>query len=216
MGKLYFVNGSPRGNNSASMFFIEELTKLIQLENVEVNNCTINNKVNYEELASSDILVITFPLYVDSLPSTVVEFLVNLEEQAKIIKKSVKVYGVVNCGFFEGIQNRYALKILEHFCKKVGYEWRFGVGIGAGEFMRGTKDIIPFNSEMKKDAYNAFLEVSEDIVSNSNKSKDNFFISPKIPREMFFSEGQKNWVEAAKSMSVSEEKLYDKPFIGSV
>jgi hypothetical protein len=216
MEKLYFVNGSPRGNNSASKFFIDELSKLIQNADVEINHCVINNKVNYEELANSDTLIITFPLYVDSLPSTVIEFLVNLEEQAKITKKSVRVYGVVNCGFFEGKQNRHALKILEHFCKKAGYDWRFGVGIGAGEFMRGTKDIIPFNSEIKKDAFNAFLEISEDIINDSKGLKENFFISPKLPREMFFSEGQKNWVEAAKSMSVSEEKLYAKPFIESV
>lgn len=212
MAKLYFINGSPRGNTSASKLFIDELSAIIQSSNLEIKQTSLNNKIDYEDIGSSDILIIIFPLYVDSLPSTVVEFLVNLEQYAKDSKKLTRVYGVVNCGFFEAIQTKYALNIVENFCIKAGYEWRFGVGVGAGEFMRNTKTAIPLKSDVKKELYNAFIEIKNDINNGFKETKENRFISPNIPKSLFISEGSAGWTEAAKSMSISEDQLYSKPF----
>lgn len=213
MRKLCFVNGSPRGNNSSSNNFINELCKIVQNDNHEINHISLNNEVNYSDVDNSDIIVIAFPLYVDTLPSTVIEFLVNLEKYAKDSKNSPRVYSVVNCGFFEGIQNKHAIQIIKNFCDKTGYKWRFGVGIGAGEFMKHTKTSIPLNSEIKHDIYEAFMEIKNDINITSEDIKDNFFLSPKIPKSSFISTGSTHWIEAAKNMSVSEEQLYSRPFL---
>ncbi|MFL0198633.1 flavodoxin [Clostridium sp. WILCCON 0269] len=216
MKKLYFVNGSPKVNNSVSEALIDNLYAMILNDNIEVNRASLNNRVNYEDITNSDILVIASPLYVDLLPSTVIEFLMNLEQQTKNMKKLIRVYAVVNCGFFEGIQNRHALRILENFCTKVGYEWRFGVGVGAGEFMKNTKSIIPFNSEIKKDAYNAFMEIKKDIDNDFKYNKENIFTSPRISKDIFISNGNVYWIEAAERMSISKEQLYAKTLLENV
>lgn len=215
MKKLSFINGSPRGNNSASQYFIDELLKIIDNNNFQINQIKLNDTVNYEDAAASDILIFAFPLYVDSLPSPVIEFLVNLELYAKNGKKSTKVYAVVNSGFFEGIQNRHAIKIINNFCDKVGYNWRFGVGVGAGEFMRGTKENIPIKSKVKLATYKGLLEINNDIMSNAEVVKNDIFVSPKFPRLLYFLAGNRGWVKDAKSRSISKKQLYSRLFIES-
>jgi hypothetical protein len=49
------------------------------------------------------------------------------------------VYVIVNNGFIEGMQNKNVLNIMRHFTDTLGYNWRFGIGIGGGEFLRETQ-----------------------------------------------------------------------------
>lgn len=211
MTKISFINGSPRGKNSASKTLIDELCKITSATVKETNHFSLNDRLDYEKIVASDAIVIAFPLYVDTLPSSVIEFLETLESFAKNTTKQTKVYAIVNCGFFEGIQTKNAIALLENFCLKTGFLWRFGVGIGAGEFMQSTKDIIPINSDIKLDVYNAFIEISDDIINNKLESKENLFISPKFPKSDFMSSADSSWVEAAKTFSVSKEQLYSTP-----
>ena len=42
------------------------------------------------------------------------------------------IYGIVNCGFYEGVQAEYAINVLQNRCAKSGFTWGAGVGIGGG------------------------------------------------------------------------------------
>ena len=42
------------------------------------------------------------------------------------------IYGIVNCGFYEGVQAEYAIDVLQNWCVKTGFTWGAGVGIGGG------------------------------------------------------------------------------------
>ncbi|MBK1809812.1 hypothetical protein JHL18_04045 [Clostridium sp. YIM B02505] len=216
MAKICFINGSPRGKNSASMTFIDELCKITSDTINEIKHFSLNGQLVYEEVATSDAIVIAFPLYVDTLPSSVIEFLEALHPFAKNSTKETKIYAIVNCGFFEGIQTKNAIALIENFCLKTGLIWRFGVGIGAGEFMKSTKDIIPLNSDIKREVYNAFIGISKDILSNKHEAKENFFISPNFPKSEFISEADNSWIEFAKTFSVSKEQLYSTPLKNSL
>ncbi|GFP74514.1 flavodoxin [Clostridium fungisolvens] len=215
MAKICFINGSPKGNNSASKNFIDELYKITSNNIEEINHISLNDKLDYEVIADSDAIVLAFPLYIDTLPSSVIEFLETLEPLAKNSTKHPKVYTIVNCGFFEGIQTKNAIALLENFCLKTGFIWRFGVGIGAGEFMKLTKDIIPINSDIKREIYTAFIALSEDIVNNKQDSKENLFISPNFPKSKFISFANNSWVDFANTFLVSKEQLYSTPLKNS-
>ncbi|GKU27046.1 flavodoxin [Clostridium folliculivorans] len=211
MAKICFINGSPRGKNSASKTFIDELCKITSNTIKETNYFSLNDQLDYGKVVDSDAIVIAFPLYVDTLPSSVIEFLEALELFSKNITKQPKIYAIVNCGFFEGIQTKNAMALFENFCLKTGFIWRFGVGIGAGEFMKLTKDIIPINSDIKREVYNAFIELNEDIVNNKHDFKESLFISPNFPKSEFIASADNGWVEFAKTFSVSKEQLYSTP-----
>lgn len=152
-------------------------------------------------------------MYVDSLPSTVIKFLCDFEEYARKSRKRSTVYAVVNCGFYEGIQNKHAIQIIKNFCEKVKYSWRFGVGIGAGEFLRETKEVIPINSKVKLNIYESLQEIKKDIESSNEEVKQSIFVSPRFPKFMYIFAGNRGWIKSAKIKAISKKQLYAKPFV---
>ncbi|UZW15161.1 flavodoxin [Clostridium pasteurianum] len=220
MGKVYIINGSPKiKKDNNSQYFIDEFLKLLEDTNLQMEQ-TIISRGYYEDiypkLMESDIIIFTAPLYVDSIPSHLLSFMIGLERYIKQSRASedisTKVYAIFNCGFFEGYQNRIALDIMRNFCHKVGFTWRFGIGIGAGEFMGPSKN-IPLKSKVKEDTFNALLELKKDIVNNSLDIKNNIYTSPKMPRFIFQLAGNIGWIKQAKSNRVSIRGIYAKPYV---
>lgn len=216
MKKICFINGSPRENNSASQYFIDELLGIIDDNSYEINQLKVNKEVDYEKIVNVDVLIIVFPLYVDSLPSTMIAFLENLENYAKTSENSPRVYTIINCGFFEGIQTINAVQIIKNFCHKVGYKWRLGVGLGAGEFLKETKEIIPLNGKIKAEIYQAFLEIKNDIHNSLEDEVENIFLSPDFPKDDFVSSAEQHWFNIANTKAVSKNQIYAKPFVEKV
>ena len=76
MQRIGLVNGSPRGEKSASYYFCEEISKMLNPNLVVVEiimALNYGNKVSreaiFESLAQLDTLIFVFPLYIDSIPS---------------------------------------------------------------------------------------------------------------------------------------------------
>lgn len=225
MKKVYLINGSPRGKNSASQYFINEVCKLLNEEKVETEKRSIvdfRKSIDiediYTEAINSDNIIFTFPLYADSLPSTVIEFLVEFENFIKSKENFMdgrrlpRVYAIVNCGFFESEQNKYAIQIIKNFCDKVHFTWRFGIGVGAGEFMRETQNNIPLNSNLKQNIYSALQSMKEDIENNVEISKNNIFESPKFPKSLYKFMGNRGWIKMGKLNKITKKGLYAKPY----
>jgi multimeric flavodoxin WrbA len=208
---LCIINGSPRKGQGTSSYLISELTKLFN-NNVKTKEYYISNFIKdknlLEEIISYDKIIFVSPLYADCFPSTMLEFMAIFEDFIKE-KDNIKIdmYCLVNCGFLEGTQNKIALNIMKIYCKKLNFNWRFGVGIGGGEFMKGSKD-MPLNSRMKKPVYNAFLALKEDIENNFLGAVDNIFTSPKIPRFIFKFAANIGWKSMAKKNNLKAKDLH--------
>lgn len=219
MNKIYIINGSPKSNkDNNSQYFIDELSHLLNKDNTEIKQSSsirCSSEDIYPLLMESETIIFAAPLYVDSLPSSLLNFIVGLEKYIKQVEpsnnSSPRVYAIFNCGFFEGHQNRIALDIMKNFCNKVGFTWRFGIGIGAGEFMGRSKD-MPLRSKVKEDTYNALIELKNDIESNNSILKNNIFTSPKIPRFMFHISGNISWIKHAKVNKLRIRDIYAKPY----
>lgn len=217
MNKIYIVNGSPKVNNTSnSQYFIDELSNLLDKNSFEIkqaNSIKYSKEEVYPELIKSNTVVFVAPLYIDSLHASLLDFLEGLEEyinENNISKTSLpRVYAIFNCGFFEGHQNRIALNIIKNFCTRVGLTWRFGIGIGAGEFMGGNKN-MPLNSKIKIDTYKAFIEIKKDLEDNSQNLRSNIFTSPKMPRFLFKLVGGIGWIMQSKANKVGIKNIYAK------
>lgn len=99
-----------------------------------------------KNLQTADAWVISCPLYVDGVPGHLLSCLAELEKynqenaagknatekNALSAQPGIYVYGIVNCGFYEGIQAETALEILENWCAKAGLIWGGGIGVGGG------------------------------------------------------------------------------------
>ena len=104
-------------------------------ENAEIvdfgfHSPTISKEV-VEELEKTEAWVFLCPLYVDSIPGHLLSCLIQLEE-AHIHNPELHIYGIVNCGFYEGIQAEFALKLLQNWCLKTDFIWGGGIGVGGG------------------------------------------------------------------------------------
>jgi len=221
--KVCFVNGSPRESGSTSAYFIGEIQKLIKSCDIETQDVyTIKDlklgKVveGFEKIINADRVVFVFPLYVDSISSNFLDYLWRLENYIKENKidkdKLPNLYAVINCGFVEGIQNKNAVKIIHNFSKKAGFDFKFAIGIGGGEFVKGTKDRIPIDSEVKKDIYLALCKLKDSIESSREDDEKIVFVSPKVSKSQFILKANNSWVKKAKENNMTEEDLLKKVY----
>jgi hypothetical protein len=87
----------------------------------------------------SDLLILAFPLYVDSPPYLVAAALERIaaHRQTQPAPKPPSFLVIVNCGFPEAHHNRTALAICEQFAVAAGLRWAGGLALGAGGAISG-------------------------------------------------------------------------------
>ena len=205
--KIMMIDGSPKVSKSNSEYFLNILSDFI--ESKDIVKYKLSKKVDYEdiikEINTIDTLVFAFPLYVDSLPSHVLEFLIMLEENFKDNLKGVTVYVIANCGFYEGKQNKIALNIMKCWCKKMNIKWAQGIGIGAGEMMGGLRN-VPMGKGPNTNLGLALDNLAKNI--NENKSGDDIFTTPSMfPRFAFRLAANRFWISKANRNGLKKRDL---------
>ena len=142
---LLIVQASPKKKGGTSRF-LARLLRLF-LSGVRKKTVSLGARQDFQSvlklLPSVDAVCISAPLYVDGLPSHVVEFLSAAEEYCKSHHCRFKLYAVCNNGFVEGKQNLPALRMLQAWCEKTGVSWGGGIGIGGGVMLRVLGIVYP-------------------------------------------------------------------------
>ena len=205
--KIMIINGSPKPKNSNSNYFLDLIKE--QLKNIDIIEYSVIKTDNYDQIISdiSEIQAIVFalPLYVDSMPSHVIRFLSYVEENYKSQVSKVKVYMISNCGFYEGKQNHISIKILKCWCKRMGFEWGQGIGIGSGEMMGSLKN-MPITQGPNKSLGLAINELANNILKND--SGDEIFTTPSyFPRVAFRFASNNFWIKGAKMNGLKKKDL---------
>lgn len=133
--KILILNGSPKKKGSTSEL-LGRMAGLL-LTGCEVRYASLCIKSKYPEIMGQlkeiDALLLAAPLYVDGIPSHVLEFLQQAEEFCVKNGCHFLVYAISNNGFIEGSHNRSHLRMYECWCRRTGLIWGGGVGIGGGE-----------------------------------------------------------------------------------
>jgi multimeric flavodoxin WrbA len=208
--KIALINGSPKIKDSASEGILQDLKTFLQVDNNIISEyCFRKSQLgtkDIEQLIENEVLVFAFPLYVDGIPSHLLNCLVQLEScfsQQK--EKEVKVYVLVNCGFHEGKQNELAIEIMENWCKKSGLKWGQGVGIGAGGMIGSLKN-VPIGKGPKKNLGNAFNKLSSNILKGT--SEENLFITANFPRILYKLAAEMGWRQSVKANGLKRKDLF--------
>ena len=117
---LLILNASPKKKGGASRFF-SRLFRLF-LPGIRKKEVSLSTRQDFQKVMElfpgMDVVCLFVPLYVDGLPSHVVEFLMQAEEYCKNHSCRFRLYALSNNGFVEGKQNRPALHMLQAWCKR--------------------------------------------------------------------------------------------------
>lgn len=87
----------------------------------------------------ADLLILAFPLYVDSLPYLLTAALERIasHRQEQTSPAPAALLAIANCGFPEAQHNNTALAICEQFAAAAGLRWAGGLALGAGGAIHG-------------------------------------------------------------------------------
>ncbi len=131
------LSGSPKITRSASVnlgsLLLMKLEKFgYNSERINVNTSIRANAMNdlICKVNGSDVLIISSPLYVDSLPAPLISFLECYKNDN--INQNKRLIAIINSGFPEPHQNSSAIEILRLFAKRNGFTWLGGFAIGGG------------------------------------------------------------------------------------
>lgn len=101
-----------------------------------------------ETIARADVLAVISPLYVDTLPALAILAL----EQTRTLRQAEcapqRVIGVINCGFPEPEQTRFAFASLRDFSRQVGAHYAGGISVGGGESIHG-RDLVEAGGQVR-------------------------------------------------------------------
>lgn len=106
--RVIFLTASPKRRGGASRYFASLLR--LFLPGAQKTILPLRNRGDFSKALSAlediDALCLCFPLYVDALPSHLIEFLALAEAHCREHACHFRVYALGNNGFIEGRQNR--------------------------------------------------------------------------------------------------------------
>ncbi len=145
--RILLLNGSPKANGGTSGSMTVYLQKLLQERGCIAEILRVKQAIASPEgigkllskTAAADILVLAFPLYIDSLPYPVIKVLelIAAQRNASAPCKKQQFLAISNSGFPEAHQNETALAICRRFAKEADREWIGGLALGGGQAIDG-------------------------------------------------------------------------------
>lgn len=209
--KISLINASPKVNESTTLLILKYLkTRLLpdtQTETYHINSKEPTHAI-IAKIFDADAVVIALPLYMDSLPSHLLEPLLQMENHMKNNNTLIKpvVYTIVNGGFYEGKYSTIAIDMMKHWCKKAGLKWGQALGVGAGD-MYGGLSILPIGKGPSANLGKALDKIAKTI--NGLGVGENIFVSPNIPRFAWkIGASILVWNKRAKANGLSKKDLY--------
>lgn len=194
MERIIIFNGSPRAPKSNSIKYADIFRRYSTIETIYFNI----GKNNHAELCRhiedySDILFV-FPLYVDSLPVGLLNFIKYLEDNPPINRPTISI--LINCGFLEYRQNIVAVEMMKFFCRKNGYPIGSTLMIGSGEAILKTP--FKFIVSVK------IRQLAKSIVSRKYKT---VHATMPISKSLFRMAAEKYWTNYGRKFGVSKKEM---------
>lgn len=209
--RIALICGSPKAAMKSSSEALLEVFAYYVGESAELIECKIHANANFEEefekMKEADTWVFAYPLYVDGIPGHLLKFLVWMEENHMVTNK-VLVYAIVNSGFCEGIQNEFALKILENWCTKAGCIYGGGIGAGGGGGLANMPAANPGEGP-RVHIDRAISELVQKVLQSN--SLDNRFVTVAFPKILYKMGAQMGWRQMIRANGGKNKDLGNRP-----
>lgn len=212
--------GSPRLEKSTSSSLGSYLFEQLNQHGVETETIFLYKAINTPErmealrqaIQRADLVVLAFPLYVDTLPAPVISVLENVVTNGTEKSKPTRFAAIVNCGFPEASQNDSAVALCAEFSRAAGFEWMGGLSLGAGEGMvqaRALREMGGQGASLRQALDGAAGELAQGkAVSDSALS---LLAKPLMPQWMYRLGGTIGWKMRARKFG-TQKQLNAKPY----
>jgi multimeric flavodoxin WrbA len=217
--RILLLVASPRGFqstfNSLGSYLIQKLGEGgFETQKLHVQASMRTQKTQQamlEMVGASDLLILAFPLYIDSLPAQLIAALEKIAEQRKnsVAQKTQGLVAIVNNGFPESNQNMTALAICRQFALEAGIEWVGGLSLGGGGVLDGGS--VEEAGFVARNIRKALDFAAKDLLDGNPVSKQavESMAKPSIPRWLYLWVSNRGWKKQAKACG-AEKKLYNK------
>ncbi len=164
-------------------------------------------------VAAADLVIFSFPLYVDALPSHLTAFLEELaaERRKGSHVKSQTLVGVCQNGFPEAFHNLSALALLKRFASEAGFAWGGGLAMGMGEAIV-RKPISAAGGMLRRQV--KALALAADALDRGHPvpvKAAELMARPLVPRWLYLLIGNRGWKAEARKHG-AEARLRDRPY----
>lgn len=134
---ILILNGSPKKKSSTSGFLGKVMGFFLAGCNVRYASLRLPGGYSaiLKQLEDIDVLILAVPLYVDGMPSHVLDFMQQAERFCVEHGCRFSLYVISNNGFIEGTHNKVHLNMYECWCRRAHITWGGGIGIGGGEML---------------------------------------------------------------------------------
>lgn len=137
---LTIINCSPKKNSNSKSF----INRTIKYIDDDFSICNVY-KDHFDTIIGfinkSDKVLIVYPLYVDTIPSKLIEFFEYLINN-HISLYNKKIYVLCNCGFLEAKQNDVSTQIVSNIITELNGNYKGYFKIGSGEILGNLNNIF--------------------------------------------------------------------------
>ena len=195
------INGSSKIVPSNSFYFLNYISKdLEQFKIVSLKNDNYKDIINSVE--KSRVLVLAFPLYVDSPNTWTLKFLDYIFDK-KMNLNNKKLYVIINCGFKEGEHNLTALNIIKAWCERVNIDYYGALLIGAGEVVGDKKYRFLSNSVHK------YLNKLSKSIKREEIFNDTITTMDLLTNKMYCKIANIFWTKSAKKNGLIKKNILE-------
>ena len=223
--------GSPRGKNSASLSLGDYLVQQLKKSGLPATTAFIypaaQSRQRSMELAArmkrAAIVILSFPLYVDQLPSPVIGLLERVTATRRSgrpapprrsgpgLNGEQRLLAIVQCGFPETGQNRPAGEIVRRFALEAGFAWAGCLAMGMGGASNGRP--VGELAGMLRHQIKALNMTAAALTENRSIPAEAFELMarPVIHHRLYFMMANLGWRLQARKNRASA-RLRDKPY----
>jgi len=193
------ISGSPKVHSSNSLYFLNKIKEDLSIDKIfELKHD--NHERILSNIKSSEVIVLAFPLYVDSPTSITLKFLDYIVDK-KIDLCEKQIYVIINCGFREGKQNITALNIIKRWCYKVNAKYSGAIMIGAGEIVGKEKYKYVSRRALK------YLDIFKEKISSREVVQDIITTMDLLNNRMYCYLANISWIKKCKKYNLSKEDI---------
>jgi multimeric flavodoxin WrbA len=222
------LSGSPRGSRSSSAslghYLLAQLARLrVQTSAIEICRARLSEPDHAGLLAATDVadlVILSCPLYADSLPTGVIRTLERIDAHRRRITPDTRTgaqrfMAIIQSGFPEARHNHMALAICREFAWESGFVWAGGLALGGGHGLVQSKPLEKLGG--KAAHVRKALDLTAAALAGGYAVPDeavHLFEKPFVPGWMYRAFGNLGWIIDAQKNG-TRRRLGDRPYAPS-